>query len=77
MRLAFFYDYGVITSDDVPTGDPANPYREFDNISRSSTGVVLEWQSGFGPINLVFSYPIDEQEGDQTAPFEFSMGTRF
>ncbi|MCO4844855.1 MAG: outer membrane protein assembly factor BamA [Sulfurovum sp.] len=65
MRLAFFYDYGMIGED------------SFNEITRSSTGVVVEWQSGFGPINLVFAYPIDEQEGDQTAVFEFSMGTRF
>ncbi|GIU00898.1 outer membrane protein assembly factor BamA [Sulfurovum sp. TSL6] len=65
MRLAFFYDYGMIGEDN------------FNDITRSSTGVVLEWQSGFGPINLVFSYPIDEQEGDQTAVFEFSMGSKF
>ena len=52
MRLAFFYDYGMIGQDD------------FNEITRSSTGVVLEWQSGFGPINLVFAYPIDEQDGD-------------
>ncbi len=65
MRLAFFYDYGMIGED------------SFDEITRSSTGVVLEWQSGFGPINLVFSYPIDEQTGDQTAAFEFSMGSKF
>ncbi len=65
MRLAFFYDYGMIGED------------SFNEITRSSTGVVVEWQSGFGPINLVFSYPIDEKEGDQTAVFEFSMGTKF
>jgi outer membrane protein insertion porin family len=65
MRLAFFYDYGMIGED------------SFNEISRSSTGVVVEWQSGFGPINLVFSYPIDEEAHDQTAVFEFSMGTRF
>ena len=65
MRLAFFYDYGMIGEDN------------FNDITRSSTGVVLEWQSGFGPINLVFAYPIDEQEGDQTAVFEFSMGSKF
>ncbi len=65
MRLAFFYDYGMIGQD------------SFTEIQRSSTGVVLEWQSGFGPINLVFAYPIDEQEGDQTAVFEFSMGSKF
>lgn len=65
MRLAFFYDYGMIGED------------SFNEIARSSTGVVVEWQSGFGPINLVFAYPIDEQEGDRTAAFEFSMGTKF
>jgi outer membrane protein insertion porin family len=65
MRLAFFYDYGMIGDDSL------------DEITRSSTGVVLEWQSGFGPINLVFAYPIDDQTYDQTAAFEFSMGTNF
>lgn len=73
MRLAFFYDYGVISTDRRDTSSNA----VVDDISRSSTGVVLEWQSAFGPINLVFSYPIDEEPGDQTAVFEFSMGTRF
>ena len=81
MRLAFFYDYGVIRTDPVRT---STGYVDFntqsiagDNIARSSTGVVLEWQSGFGPINLVFSYPLDDEEYDETAAFEFSMGTKF
>jgi outer membrane protein insertion porin family len=65
MRLAFFYDYGMIGED------------SFNEITRSSTGVVVEWQSGFGPINLVFSYPIDEEAYDNTAVFEFSMGSKF
>ena len=65
MRLAFFYDYGMIGED------------SFNEVTRSSTGVVVEWQSGFGPINLVFSYPIDEEVYDRTQAFEFSMGTRF
>ncbi len=74
MRLAFFYDYGYIASDSDKEG--TNDLTEND-ITRSSTGVVLEWQSAFGPINLVFAYPIDEQEGDRTAVFEFSMGSKF
>jgi len=81
MRLAFFYDYGVIRTDSVRT---STGYVDFntqsiagDDIARSSTGVVLEWQSGFGPINLVFSYPIDDESYDETAAFEFSMGTKF
>jgi len=74
MRLAFFYDYGYI-SNDIDHFESI-PLVESD-LSRSSTGVVLEWQSGFGPINLVFAYPIDEQTGDRTSVFEFSMGTKF
>jgi outer membrane protein insertion porin family len=76
MRLAFFYDYGIIGTDPVRR-DTGLPPIEFDNIARSSTGVVLEWNSAFGPINLVFAYPIDEQIWDNTAVFEFSMGTKF
>ena len=75
MRLTAFYDYGVISSDSVPTATGTDI--EFDDIARSSTGVVLEWQSAFGPINLVFAYPIDEKPGDRTSTFEFSMGTKF
>jgi len=75
MRLAFFYDYGIIGSDPVPTASGID--LEFDDIARSSTGVVLEWQSAFGPINLIFAYPIDEKIGDRTSVFEFTMGTKF
>jgi len=75
MRLSAFYDYGIIGSDPVPTASGTD--LTFDDISRSSTGVVLEWQSPFGAINLVFAYPIDDEPFDQTATFEFSMGTKF
>jgi outer membrane protein insertion porin family len=74
MRLAFFYDYGYVGFDSKFF--EANPLVE-TSLSRSSTGVVLEWQSAFGPINLVFAYPIDDQPQDRTAVFEFSMGTQF
>ncbi len=75
MRLAFFYDYGVIGSSDIPNGT-AVPIT-FPDISRSSAGVVLEWQSAFGPINLVFAKALDDKPGDRTAVFEFSMGSKF
>jgi outer membrane protein insertion porin family len=70
MRLAAFYDYGVVSLE-----GEANVL--IDSVARSSTGVVLEWQSAFGPINLVFAHPLDEKEGDRTSTFEFSMGTKF
>lgn len=82
MRLAAFYDYGVIRTDAVrssPTTfvDFSTQSLAGDSVARSSTGVMLEWQSPFGAINLVFAYPIDEEPYDRTATFEFSMGTKF
>jgi outer membrane protein insertion porin family len=65
MRLTFFYDYGMIGED------------SFSDIKRSSVGAVIEWNSSFGPINLVFAQALDEKPGDQTSAFEFSMGTKF
>lgn len=65
MRLTGFYDYGMIGQDSV------------DEITRTSAGVVIEWQSGFGPINLVFAKALDDKEGDSTSTFEFSMGSKF
>jgi outer membrane protein insertion porin family len=65
MRLAFFYDIGMIGEDN------------FNEIKRSGTGVVLEWQSPMGPINLIFAKALDDEPGDRTSSFEFSMGTKF
>jgi outer membrane protein insertion porin family len=80
MRLAFFYDVGVIGSSDerytIPNTDIVKT-ATFDDITRSSVGAVLEWNSGFGPINLVFGYALDDEPGDETSTFEFSMGTKF
>ena len=70
MRLAFFYDYGVVSLD-------SEVNIAIDSVARSSTGVVLEWQSAFGPINLIFAHPLDDEPGDNTAVFEFSMGSKF
>ncbi|RUM72422.1 MAG: outer membrane protein assembly factor BamA [Sulfurovum sp.] len=65
MRLTGFYDYGMIGED------------SFTEIKRSSAGVMIEWQSGFGPINLVFAKAINPHKNDRTSTFEFSMGTKF
>ena len=65
MRLTFFYDYGMIGDD------------SFNEISRSGAGAAIEWLSPMGPIQLIFSTPIDDEAGDRTSSFEFSMGTKF
>ena len=79
MRLAFFFDYGLVGMDTEPYMglDGVKHYYDEDDITRSSVGAVVEWQSGFGPINLVFGYALDDEPGDETSSFEFSMGTKF
>jgi len=67
MRLAFFYDYGMIGR--VSTG--------LDEITREGYGVALEWYSPMGPINLVFARARNPKSYDQTASFEFTMGQKF
>jgi len=71
MRLTGFVDYGMIRN---------TIYKNIDSdgwINRASTGAQIEWKSPFGPINLVFAYPINKKSGDDTSVFEFSMGSKF
>ncbi|UCN01015.1 outer membrane protein assembly factor BamA [Sulfurimonas sp. SWIR-19] len=70
MRIVAFADWGMI-SDNVTNNLLTN------NISRAGYGLGLEWFSPVGPIQLMFARPINPQDGDQTANFEFTMGQRF
>lgn len=70
MRLAFFYDIGYIEG--TSAFDGIN-----QSVTKSSVGAMVEWNSMFGPINLVFAHALDEKPGDRTSSFEFSMGTKF
>lgn len=65
MRLALFFDYGMIG------------LNSFNETTRSSWGLAVEWVSPMGPIVLVFPQAINPQPGDRTSSFEFTMGTRF
>lgn len=65
MRLAVFYDYGMLGEDTIT------------ELTRSSVGVAVEWISPLGPINVIMPFPLDEEEGDRTSSFEFAMGKRF
>ncbi len=67
MRLAFFYDYGMLGRDS--TG--------LNEIIKEGYGVAVEWFSPMGPINLVFARAVDPESYDQTASFEFTMGQKF
>ncbi|RXK14306.1 outer membrane protein assembly factor BamA [Halarcobacter mediterraneus] len=65
MRWGIFYDYGMIGEDN------------FTDVKRSSTGALFEWISPFGPLQLIFASPLDDEPGDDTSSFEFSLGTSF
>lgn len=65
MRISAFFDYGMIGKD------------RFDEISRMSWGLALEWVSPIGPLVFVFPFAINPKENDDTSSFEFTMGTRF
>ena len=65
MRLVTFVDWGFIGDDDIT------------EISRGGYGAGIEWFSPVGPIQLMFAAPLNEQDGDKTSSFEFTMGQRF
>lgn len=65
MRLVSFVDWGFI-------GDES-----LTEYSRGGYGLGLEWFSPVGPIQLMFAKALNEQAGDRTSNFEFTMGQRF
>jgi outer membrane protein insertion porin family len=65
MRLVAFADWGFIGENSI------------DEFSRGGYGLGMEWFSPVGPIQLMFANPLNEQPGDRTSAFEFTMGQRF
>ncbi|TKI69237.1 outer membrane protein assembly factor BamA [Sulfurimonas crateris] len=78
MRLVTYLDWGYIgASGSALVSDAGSSDYLSNNISRGGFGAGLEWFSPVGPIQLMFSKPLGEEEGDKTAVFEFTMGQRF
>ncbi|MEW9856916.1 outer membrane protein assembly factor BamA [Novosphingobium sp. M1R2S20] len=55
--------------DEVFVGDTWKP--------RVSIGIGVNWNSPFGPFRINFSKVLVKQEGDDTKPFNFNVGTQF
>ncbi len=74
MRLVTYVDWGYIG-----TSEKADASAGFysDSLSKGGFGMGLEWFSPVGPIQLMFSQPINKEKGDKTSVFEFTMGQRF
>ncbi|EHC1541699.1 outer membrane protein assembly factor BamA [Campylobacter jejuni] len=65
LRGSVFFDYGMIGR------------KNLDEIKRMSTGIGIEWITPIGPLQLVFTKPLNDKKGDDTNSFEFNLGTRF
>ena len=67
MRLAGFFDYGMIGR------------HKFDEIQVMSAGLAIEWISPIGPLVFVVPFAINPPDKfkDEVSKFEFTMGTRF
>lgn len=67
MRLAGFFDYGMIGR------------HRFDEIAVMSAGLAIEWISPIGPLVFVIPFAIKPPDKfkDEVSKFEFTMGTRF
>jgi outer membrane protein insertion porin family len=61
---SIFVDYGAIGEKRL-------------NITRTSTGIAVNWITPVGPITLVFAKPLKKEKGDDTKVFDFSIGASF
>ncbi len=87
LRSVLFVDAGNTFTDqcyspsdsDLP-GLTSHPYCDeginFSDI-RYSTGVGVTWVTAIGPLTFVYSIPLNDQDGDRTEGFEFSLGQTF
>jgi outer membrane protein insertion porin family len=61
---SLFVDYGAVGEDKL-------------NITRSSTGIAINWVTPVGPLTFVFARPIKKEDGDDIRRFDFSIGASF
>lgn len=67
-RLALFLDGGYVypSADEIDLGE-----------MRYSAGVGLLWITPVGAMRFSYAFPINDQEGDETQNFQFSLGSPF
>ena len=70
MRTSFFLDAGQVFDSDRGF-DP-----ELGEI-RTSVGIGFQWITVVGPLAFSLAKPINEQSGDETQVFQFSLGQSF
>lgn len=73
-RTLFFIDGGNVFNTDR-TDEPGYEL-EADNL-RFSAGFALSWITGIGPLSFSLAKPFNNQNGDETQAFQFSLGQPF
>lgn len=67
-RLGLYFDTGNVFA--TPS--------DFESTElRSSVGVAAKWFTAIGPIELSYATPINDEPGDETQNFQFSLGAPF
>ena len=69
VRLSAFYDIGNVYLKDEGGFDK--------DTLRSSIGVSFVWLAPIGPLQFSWAQPIEEEPGDDTQNFQFSIGSFF
>jgi outer membrane protein insertion porin family len=69
-RLGLFFDAGQVWGTDQ--GETLS-----DLELRYSTGVFVNWNSPFGPLKIIFGFPLNEKPGDDVQRFQFQFGQQF
>ena len=65
MRLSLFLDAGMVYA--------ANEAVDVSTL-RYSAGLAFTWFTPAFPLALSLGYPLNAQSGDETEPFQFSIG---
>lgn len=72
LRTVLFFDAGNVWQTEIS----GRPGFAVDNL-RMSGGVALTWLTAIGPIGFSFAKPFNDQPGDDTETFQFTLGQTF
>lgn len=81
-RFSLFFDAGNIFSTDTTpffdrnTGEPLNYDFSFSAL-RYSAGFSFQWLAPLGLFKFSYAFPINDEPGDRTEGFQFTVGSAF
>lgn len=71
VRTVLFLDAGNVFHTEIPGYNP-----DLSDL-RYTAGVSLSWLTAIGPLSFSLSRPLNKEPGDETRPFQFSIGQGF